>query len=228
MSIENPSYNIGSIEHPDMAEGGRGLENYEDVFGFRREELEGLSVADLGSGTRLRFENGLRDAGIHADIVNVSPDFQFPEIADKVKAANPEASLVAALGEKLPFPEGTFDRVFALHVLEHIRTSFPDFVLEAARTLKEGGKASLGPTSLDSRGKLKHASYDTLVNDTDLMEKLREMGVSVSKRMLSETETIDDTEATAMSGNRLRKCVIVLSKTARHGQSTSESTSRVL
>lgn len=210
--MENPSYNIGSIEHPDMPEGGRGLDNYEAVFGFKREELEGMRVADLGSGTQLRFDRGLRDAGVRAEVVNISPDFQFPEIAAKTKEANPAAELIAARGEQLPFPEGTFDRVFALHVLEHIRTSFPDFVLEAARTLKEGGKASLGPTSLDNRGKLKHASYETLVGDDALMEKLREMSVSVSKRMLNETETIDDTEATAISGNRLRKCVIVLTK----------------
>lgn len=213
--MENPTYNIGSIEHPDMPEGGRGLDNYEEVFGFRRDELEGMRIADLGSGTKLRFEQGLRDAGIHADVVNISPDFQFPEIAAKTKEANPTATLVAARGEQLPFPEGTFDRVFALHVLEHIRDSFPDFVLEAARTLKEGGRASLGPTSLDTRGKLRNASYETLVTDDALMGKLREMGVSVSKRMLNETETIDDAEATAMSGNRIRKCVIVLSKEAR-------------
>lgn len=212
MSMESPRYNIGSIEHPDMPEGGRGLDNYETVFGFRREELEGMKIADLGSGTRLRFDRGLRESGVRAEVVNISPDFQFPEIAEKTKEANPEATLVAARGEQLPFPEKTFDRVFALHVLEHIRDSFHDFVLEAARTLKEGGKASLGPTSLDRRGKLKHASYETLVSDEALMGKLRGMGVSVSKRMLNETETIDDAEATAMSGKELRKCVIVLSR----------------
>lgn len=62
MSMENPSYNISSIEHPDMPEGGRSLDNYEALFGSKREELEGMRIADLGSGTRFRFDRGLRDA----------------------------------------------------------------------------------------------------------------------------------------------------------------------
>lgn len=130
-----------------MPEKGRGLDDYEEQLGFSRKELEGKKVLDLGSGTDLMLEQGLKDAGIGAYVVNFSPDFSSQKHAQHARESSPAAPIVAGVGEALPFADRTFDVILCLHVLEHLpsRDEYVAFCREVIRVLTPGGRAYLGP-----------------------------------------------------------------------------------
>jgi len=80
---------------------------------FNRTELEGLSVLDLGAGSRARFAKELAESGVNARVISLSPDFSTRLYSRPAREGHPQGKLLAALGEKLPFPDNSFDRVFA-------------------------------------------------------------------------------------------------------------------
>ncbi|MET0235899.1 MAG: class I SAM-dependent methyltransferase [Kibdelosporangium sp.] len=102
----------------------------------------GDRVLDLGcGGGRHAFEACKRGADVvaldvdSADLKDVRD--MFRALADAGETVGP-AVAVRASGLALPFPDGTFDRVIAAEILEHV----PDdetMIAEAARVLRPGG-----------------------------------------------------------------------------------------
>lgn len=63
-----------------------------------------------------------------------------PELAEALRAELPEVDVVTAdCQERLPFEDGYFDRVLAIHVLEHL-PDLPRALAEVRRVLRPGGR----------------------------------------------------------------------------------------
>src|SRR3989344_6208767 len=136
----------GSIKDFVQPEGGRGLSRYEEFFGFKKEELQGKKVLDLGAGPEAKFEKELKEAGINAEVVSLSPDFSIEEYRSKAISLTPKAHYIAGLGQNLPFREKSFDRIFMFHVGEHISADdLNEMIPEMIRVLKKGGRIYIGP-----------------------------------------------------------------------------------
>lgn len=85
-------------------------------------------VLDLGSGTGAALE-------LFGDRRVVALD---PVVEMLQRSRVPYR--VAAVGEQLPFPDGTFDGVFSAYVFRNL-TSIPATLAETARVLRPGGRA---------------------------------------------------------------------------------------
>ncbi|HTH71760.1 MAG TPA: class I SAM-dependent methyltransferase [Candidatus Pristimantibacillus sp.] len=139
-----------TIVDPVMPEGGRPVADYERLLGFDRSELEGKTVLDLGAGPELKFARELHDAGSTAQVVSLSPDFADERHYTRARRAHPEGVMSTGTGNNLPFPDGIFDRVYALRVMDHLprdETSFFGFLQEVGRVLADNGEARLGPSN---------------------------------------------------------------------------------
>jgi SAM-dependent methyltransferase len=65
------------------------------------------------------------------------------ELADRIRSAHPRAKvLVGDIQKKLPYPDGYFDRVLAIHVLEHL-PDLPAALGEVHRLLAPAGRFSV-------------------------------------------------------------------------------------
>ena len=61
-------------------------------------------------------------------------------MAEELKKRFPEVTTcIADCQEKIPYPDNFFDRIIAMHVLEHL-TNLPSFLEEAKRIIKPTGK----------------------------------------------------------------------------------------
>ena|SRR3989338_2606981 len=178
------SYKPGTIEAQGQPEGGRDLSIYEKTLNFDRHELDGKMILDLGAGPEVKFTRELKMAGINAEVMSLSPDFSEEKYSKKAREVLHEGELVAAIGQKLPFKNESFDRIFALHVLhvrEHVsEEAFFDIIQEAARTLKRGGQAKLGPM-LNVPGMLGWLPYKAILSNETLKDYLDSQGVEVIK-----------------------------------------------
>lgn len=130
--------------------GGRGLTYYEDVLHFRRQELEGESVLDLGASQSARFSRDLEAVGVRAKVVSLSPDYIFKQHRQMLKGhklgAVQHGRPVAATADQLPFASDSFDRVLALFsVSVHARNDYAYWLPEILRTMRVGGNLHLGP-----------------------------------------------------------------------------------
>ena len=99
---------------------GRGLNLYEYDLGFKRQELAGKTILDLGSGFREKFSRELKEAQIDATVISLSPDYDYKSVRDLVtevhvagplKGLNWERRSVAGIGQVLPFKDESFDVV---------------------------------------------------------------------------------------------------------------------
>lgn len=103
--------------------------------------------------TTTRVERSLRLRGGRPVVVGVEYD---PGYVVKARADHPGLRIVRASAASLPFPDGAFDVVLLLDVLEHLPEERPALD-EACRVLTEGGQLLL---SVPYRGPL--ASADSL------------------------------------------------------------------
>src|SRR5437667_123446 len=84
----------------------RPLEHYQKVFDFLKPVKSGSMILDVGCGTGL-FLRAATDAGLEPYGIDIAP--KAIEISKKYV---PEAHLVVAKGEALPFENKFFDYVF--------------------------------------------------------------------------------------------------------------------
>lgn len=177
-------YNRDSIENWIQPAGGRDLSTYETRLMFNRKDLEGKKILDLGAGPEVKFAKELAEAGIKADVTSLSPDFSEARHAKKALRSLPDAALIAGTGQALPFRNESFDRVFALHVDEHLnREMFLGFISEMARVLKRGGEAKLGPTR-NIPGEWH--PYEAILENEQLINSLNSKDIAVIKEPIPE------------------------------------------
>ena len=99
--------------------------------------VAGLTVLDLGCGTG-RHALWLAAAGASVTAVDFSEGMMAK--AREKPGAERVRFLVHDLHERLPFPDGGFDRVVSGLVIEHLR-DMGAFFAEARRVLRPGGRA---------------------------------------------------------------------------------------
>lgn len=100
---------------------------------WRRSGIDRLppgKLLDLGAGTGAALA-----AFGDRRVVALDP---VPEML----ALNPASVRVVAVGEELPFADGSFDSVFSAYVFRNL-TSIPDTLREIGRVLRPGGKATV-------------------------------------------------------------------------------------
>jgi len=104
----------------------------------------GMRVLDLGAGFgRHAFETARRGAHVvaadlaHDELVATRDTFAAMYLDDEL--ADVATSVTRADGLLLPFPDGTFDRIIASEVLEHV-TDDLGVMAELFRVLKPGGR----------------------------------------------------------------------------------------
>lgn len=96
--------------------------------------LADLSVLDVGCGT------GTTDRLLAPRVGNLTGVDISEEMLTKAKANVPDAKYVVYDGDKLPFPDKTFDVVVTICVLHHVPPSMRfQFVTELARVVRSGG-----------------------------------------------------------------------------------------
>jgi SAM-dependent methyltransferase len=86
-----------------------------------------------GLGEHIRYEQPLAAGSYHAVELR-------PEMADQLRAAHPDVAVtVGDCQQRLPYADGTFERVLAIHVLEHL-PDLPAALREVQRVLRPGGQ----------------------------------------------------------------------------------------
>jgi ubiquinone/menaquinone biosynthesis C-methylase UbiE len=116
----------------------------------RRDELEpfiaryadfpmtrGQRLLEIGVGAGTDFIRFVR-AGANATGVDLT-EHAIRLVGRRLENEGLQAELVQADAERLPFPDGTFDRVYSWGVLHHTPDT-PQAVREALRVLKPGGR----------------------------------------------------------------------------------------
>jgi SAM-dependent methyltransferase len=109
-----------------------------DILGpsVTENDLQGIRVADIGSGTG-RIVNMLIGAGV-SHVTAVEPSAAFEVMLQNTKMHSAQITYIKQPGEQLPV-EPKLDMVISLGVIHHIPHPVP--VLQAARdALKEGGR----------------------------------------------------------------------------------------
>ena len=165
---------------------GRTLKDYVERFNIDLKDLHGHRVLDLGTGIKNRFAEGLREAGIKAKVISLSPDFIYSDIATQSRKSSPEGNQTAAIGQHLPFPDETFDNIYALHLWQHLQSynAFKLVLSEMARTLKKGGKGMIGPY-FDIPTEDHYFEYYS--QDLQIISLLAKYGITPGKEDVSES-----------------------------------------
>lgn len=133
---------------------GRSLERYLERTGITLEELFTADIIlDLGSGPEARFRDELtaaaKEAGVSPlpHVVSVSLGYADPAIRQNLieKSGSAEGA-VAADVEKLPFKDGTFTKIVAVHLFTHLaEEKLAGAVREVERILAPGGVLVIVP-----------------------------------------------------------------------------------
>jgi len=138
MSLIPPPYIHGSTDDVEVA---RLIRQAAFVASFTLDELDaapGARVLDLGTGVgAMAAEIARRRLGIQLTAVDSSPS----QLA-RAEALHPVASYVLADATALPFADGSFDRVHASWLLEHVGDPLK-VLAEVRRVLAPGGMAQI-------------------------------------------------------------------------------------
>jgi SAM-dependent methyltransferase len=114
-------------------------EFYSQRHGWRHKGEERMRFAKATKLARVKtgahvLDIGARDGGLRAFLpkdvryqgMDIAQEFERPEV------------LIRDISEGIPFPDGTFDNVFTIEVLEHVPNPF-GAIAEIHRVLKPGG-----------------------------------------------------------------------------------------
>ena len=126
-------------------EGGRNIERYEQELDRDFNNLQGKRVLEIGSGSELRFANGLKAKGIEVEVISLSP--AFADVAERERAlAHGAGTILAGEAEHLPLPDTSVDAVISLHVAEHLtEEKFLALIRETVRVMRVGASADIAP-----------------------------------------------------------------------------------
>lgn len=109
-----------------------------DIFGplLATDDIKGLTVCDIGSGTG-RVVNMLLDSGV-GRVIAVEPSDAYDALKANTDSRKHRVTLIHDVGESLP-PTGDIDLIVSFGVLDHITNPFPT-VKAAYWALRPGGK----------------------------------------------------------------------------------------
>lgn len=132
------------------------------LFGLRPVHQEMIRLAGLSAGHRVLdvgcgTGNLLRATGKrHADVElsGVDPDQKaLARAARKARRARVAVRFERGFAQELPYPDGSFDRVFSSLMLHHLDTASKDALLaEVRRVLRPGGMLVLTDMVADGHG----------------------------------------------------------------------------
>jgi 2-polyprenyl-6-hydroxyphenyl methylase / 3-demethylubiquinone-9 3-methyltransferase len=109
---------------------------FQSILQRRAIQPAGLRVLDLGSGGGYLAESF---AGIGAQVIGIDPaGNSVREAAIHAELRNLPIGYSVGAGERLPFPDASFDLVTCCDVLEHLY-NLDEVLVETARVLKPGG-----------------------------------------------------------------------------------------
>lgn len=175
---ESPDKNESSYYALEYAEDSitathsdNGLKRYEDYLDLSRANLQGKTILDLGVGRTDRFARELKEAGIDANVIGLSPDFKDSYTRHALEHETQKTSpgwrrkAVAGIAQQLPFKDETFDLVVSLYALTYY-SWFPEqvqaWVSEIGRVLRGGGEARLAPNCKKRRSGAFGENYEIL------------------------------------------------------------------
>jgi demethylmenaquinone methyltransferase / 2-methoxy-6-polyprenyl-1,4-benzoquinol methylase len=110
---------------------------------YRRDALRraglapGMQVLDIATGTGLVAREAIELVGSHGSVLGLDPSAGMLERAREL-----DIGLVRSLGERLPFPEATFDFVSMGFALRHV-ADMEQLFREIRRVLRPGGTACI-------------------------------------------------------------------------------------
>ncbi len=162
--MEEQSYWTRETTQAMRAPGGRDLKSYQEHIGFELSELENLTIVDLGSGSKEKFSNELKNAGVKANVISINPDYvskKWRRIATQQE--NWQGKSVAALAQALPIKDKSADRIFAVDSISYYLdpVAHPEearqSIQEILRVLKFDGKAVIADIPAFSSEKVSKA-----------------------------------------------------------------------
>lgn len=118
-------------------------------------KLKTLKILELGSGNGFFLCYALKQG---LDIIGIEPGendgfngryLKIVELLEANKVPDPKSRILNVSAEKLPFPDGFFDVVVSVAVLEHVQ-DLDATMLESLRVLKTGGMLWANVPNYDS------------------------------------------------------------------------------
>ncbi|OGQ44850.1 MAG: hypothetical protein A3H42_01280 [Deltaproteobacteria bacterium RIFCSPLOWO2_02_FULL_46_8] len=185
--IENPEQSLRAWakETTDRQGRERDLEEYEGFLGFRREELAGKTILDIGSGETELFSRGLQEHVPSANMISVNPDYSIKRFRKTIgETSHWQKKSVAAIGQELPFNDASFDVVLALKSVADFSSpeanpvAAQSWMREIVRVLKPGGVARIAPILSEADQEVWESAY------RPLFDELQSQGVSVRVEMI--------------------------------------------
>ena len=106
----------------------RDLEDYEGWLGFKKEDLEGKTVLDLGSGEREFFSEDLKSKNINANVYSLNPDYSSERYRKTLNNLESwQRKSVAGIAQETPFKDNTFDLVLGLYSVAAFSNPDPEW-----------------------------------------------------------------------------------------------------
>jgi SAM-dependent methyltransferase len=181
------------------------------VFGLRPIHQEMITLAGLRDGHRVLdvgcgTGNLLRSTGKryrNADLVGLDPDPKvLARAGRKARRAGLTVRLDRGFAQELPYPDGSFDRVFSSLMLHHLDSASKDALLaEVRRVLRPDGLLVLADAVLDGHGHdHRHGRVHRQVGMRGRMrEQMRDnVGDAVSQRIAAAGFTVEPTRTMAL------------------------------
>lgn len=181
------------------------------VFGLRSIHQEMIALAELRDGQRVldvgcATGNLLRTIGkqhAETELVGLDPDPKaLARARRKVRRAGLDVRLDRGFAQELPYPDGSFDRVFSSLMLHHLDSTSKNALLaEVRRVLRPDGRLVLADAVLNDHGH----GHMRCRRGGRMREQLRDnIGDAVSRRITAAGFTVEPTRTmTLRIGGRI-------------------------